>query len=75
MTYFSLMKLITKAQCLPVGASTITVLLLAIHRSAQYQRSQSLLLLLLVLAIQLQGKLKRRDGGIIGRLGVTEIGG
>ena len=69
------MTLITNELCIPVRASTIPVLLLATHRSAQYQISQSLLLQLLILAIRLQRKLKRREGGIIGHLVVTAIGG
>ena len=43
-TYLPLMKLITKELCLPIGASTITVLLLAIQISEQYRIPKSLLL-------------------------------
>ena len=43
-TYLPLMKLTTKALCLPIGASTITVLLLAIQISEQYRIPKSLLL-------------------------------
>ena len=64
-----------KALCLPVGASTISVILLKIQRSAQYRRSQSLLILLLILDIRLRRKLKIREGGRIVRLGVPIIVG
>ena len=74
-TYITLMKLISKALCLPVGASTIPVLLLVIQKSARYRILQSLLLLILLLAIQIRRKLKRREGGIMWRMGVTEIWG
>ena len=72
-TYLTLAKLTTKELCIPVVASTIPVPLLTIQISARYQRPQLLPLLLLILAIPMERNLKRRDGGIIGRLGVTEI--
>ena len=68
-TYLTLMKLITKELCLPVRASIIPVLLLAIQRSERYRMSQSLLLRLLLLAIRLQRNSNWTEGGIIGRLG------
>ena len=74
-TYLHLMKLITKALRLSVQDSNITVLLLAIKISSQYRRSQFTLILVVLLGIRLQRKLKRREGGIIGRLGVTLIWG
>ena len=74
-TYLPLMTLITKALCLPVVASTIPVLLLAIQRSARYWISRSLLLQLLLLTIRLRRKFNLRQGGIIGRLGFTSIKG
>ena len=73
-TYLPLVTLITKSLCLPIGASTISVLLLVIQISARYRRSRSLLLLLLLLAVQLLRRLKIREGGILWRLGVNEIG-
>ena len=69
------MELITKALCPLFGTSTITVLLLAIQRLARYRISRSLLLWLILLAIRIQRKLNWREGGIIGRLRVTDIGG
>ena len=74
-TYLPLMILITKALCPPAGASTIPFLLLAIQRSAQYQISWLLLLRLLILTIHIRRELNLREGGIIGRMGVTAIGG
>ena len=74
-TYLNLMKLIMKALCLPVETSTIPVILLAIQRSAIYRTSLSLLLQPLLLAIGLQMKFNWREGDIIGRKGVTSIGG
>ena len=72
-TYLPLMALITKALCIPFRYSTIQVLLLAIQISAQYQISRLLLLQILLLAIRIQMKFNRREGGIMGRLGVTTI--
>ena len=69
------MKLITKAMCILVRDSTTTFLLLTIKRSSWYQMSRSLLLRLLLLAIRLRRKLNWMEGGIIGRVGVTTIGG
>ena len=74
-TYLPLMKMITKSLCLPVGASTIPVLLLTIQRLARYQISLLLLLQLMILYIWLQMRFNCREGGIIGRLGVTALGG
>ena len=74
-TYLPLMTLITKALCLPVRASTIPVLLLAIHRSAWYRISRSLLIKLLLFDIRLRRKFNWREGVIIGCLGVTVIWG
>ena len=68
------MILITKALCLLIGASNITVLL-EIHRSARHRISRSLLLRLLILAIRLQRKLNWKDGVIIVRIGFTDTGG
>ena len=73
-TYLTLMKLIIKALCLPVVSSTIPVLILAIQRSSLYHISLLLLLILLILAIWILWKLKSKEGGIIGSLGVTTIG-
>ena len=42
--------------------------------SEMYWRARLLLILLLILAIRLRRKLKRREGGIIGRLGFTAMG-
>ena len=69
------MKLTSKSLCLPFGASNIPVLILTIHRLAQYWISQSLLLWLLILTICIWRKFNSGEGGIIGRLGVTAIGG
>ena len=69
------MTLMTKALYLPVGASTIPVLLLEIQRSAQYRISRLLLLRLLLLTIRLRRKFNWREGGVIYQLGVTAIGG
>ena len=52
-TYITLITLITKALCIPIGDSTIPVLLLEIQRSAQYQISQAILLRLLLLTIRI----------------------
>ena len=67
------MILITKALCIPVEDSTITLLLPAIKISARYQISRLLLLQLLLLSIHIQRKFNWREGGIIGRIGVTTI--
>ena len=69
------MKIIKKAPCIPVWDSTIPYLLLAIQRSERYWISRSPLLWILLLSIPLWRKLDSRDGGIIDRLGVTDIGG
>ena len=69
------MTLITKKLCIPVGDSTIIVILLVVHISARYRIPRLLLLRLMLLDIQLRRKFNWRDGGIIGRLGVTAIGG
>ena len=72
-TYLSLMTLIKKALCIPVGDSAIPVLILKIQRSARYRISQLLLFQLLLLVIRLQIKLNLREWVIIRRLGVTTI--
>ena len=72
-TYLTLIAFIMKALCIPVGASTIPVILLEIQRSAQYRISRSLLIRLMILTIRLQSKLNYREGVIIGCKGVTNI--
>ena len=64
-TYLTLMAFITKELCIHVEDSNIPVLLLAITRSARYWISQYLL------SIQLLKQLNWREGGVIGKTGVT----
>ena len=67
------MTLITKALCIPAGAPTVSVLLLAIQRSERYQISRSLLLRLLIFTIYIQRNFNCREGGVIGQLGANSI--